>query len=91
LPKLIGLRALEAALGVLALLHDRLLLDEIGVVQNAADLRLRHAERLEARQHVADPARAEFRVLLTELHDRLRLRALLLADNTGALCPWRVA
>jgi hypothetical protein len=73
LPHLIGRRPLEATRPVLSLRGRLPRLDETRLVQDAAHLRLAHPQRLEARQHVADTARAVLRVLLAQGHHRLLL------------------
>lgn len=73
LPELVGLRALEATRRVLARPLRRLLLDEPGLVQDGAHLRLAHAQALEAREHVADPPRAVLGVRLAHLHHGVAL------------------
>lgn len=55
LPELVRRRALEPARLVLARPRRRRCLDQALVVEDATHLLLRHAERLEPRQHVTDP------------------------------------
>ncbi len=63
LPELVGLRSLEAPLGVLPWLRRRPLLDELLLVQHAPHLGLAHAHALASCQLVADATRAPARVL----------------------------
>jgi hypothetical protein len=66
---LIGCRSLEAARRVFALDRRRWRCHQAFVVQDAPHLLLTHAQRLEAREYVANPPRAPLLVLLLELHD----------------------
>lgn len=72
LPELVGRRALEAPLGVLASRRrSAYLVEQPFLVQDAPDLRLADAERLETSQHVPDAAGAVVGVLLSDLYDRV--------------------
>jgi hypothetical protein len=71
LPHLIGGRAFEATRTMLPRRIGLPLLDETRLVQDPPHLRLAHPDRLEARQHVADPARAVLGMLLAHRHDGL--------------------
>lgn len=68
LPQLVRRRAFEPPRRVLALGHRRWRRDESLFMEDATHLGLRHAERLEPREHVADPPRAPLSVLLLERH-----------------------
>lgn len=75
LPELIGRRALEASHRVLSrLARRRRRLEQPGLVQDAAHLRLAHAERLESGQDVPDAPRPVLRMLLAELRHGRALR-----------------
>jgi hypothetical protein len=89
LPKLIGLRALEAPRRMLARTIRRRGLDQTGFVQNRAHLRLAHAERLEAREHITNAAGAVLRMLLSRPHHRcaLCLRLLRYDSRRGSRWP----
>jgi hypothetical protein len=78
LPQLVGLGALEAPHGVLALLLRRRLRHQARLVKDAPDLGLGNPNGLEARKQIANPARAVLGVLLAELDHRVTLGGLLL-------------
>lgn len=85
LPELVGLGSFEAPLGVLTRSQDRLFRKQPLLVKDPADLGLRYAERLEAREDVTDAARAVVGVLALEASDgfaaRVGLRLLLALDR----------
>jgi hypothetical protein len=74
LPQLVRLRALEASRQSLALDARRRRHDQPRVVQDLSHRVLVHAERLEAREHVADPASAPVGVRSPRLDDRVAMR-----------------
>src|SRR5690349_11874399 len=74
LPELVWCRALEATRAVLALRCRRRRLDQPLVVQDAAHLLLADTDCLEAREHVADPARAPVFVFTLQRDDLLARR-----------------
>ncbi len=76
LPELVGAGPLEASVRVIARRRRLPGLEQARLVQDAADRRLRDAERLEAREHVGDPPRPEFGVLLADGDHRVALRLL---------------
>lgn len=73
LPKLVRLGPLETTWRMLARAGGGALFDQPRLVQDVAHLSFRYAQRFEARQEVADPPRAVFRMLLAQLDDRLLL------------------
>ncbi len=85
LPHLVGRSAFEAPRRMVARrCRRRCLVDESRLVQDATHLRLAHAQRREARQHVADASRAPVGMLATLLDHRLMLH--LRAVRARLLC-----
>jgi hypothetical protein len=76
LPELVRLRPLEAPRRVLSRSTHRPALHQPRLVQDPPHLRLRHAQRLEARQRVPDPPRPVLRVRFPHRHDRVPLHRL---------------
>lgn len=74
LPELVRLRALEATHRMIARAAMACRLDQSGFVQHATHFVLVHAERLEPREHVADPPRAPLGMLSTRLEHRIAPR-----------------
>jgi len=68
LPELVRRRTFEAPRSVLPRRRRRRCLDQPLSVEDLPDLLLRHAERLEAREHVADSARAPELVFTLQRH-----------------------
>lgn len=92
LPHLVWRGALEATRRMLARPSRRTLLDEPGLVEDAANGGLGHADPLEAREQVTDAAGAELGILLTHGDDVLALnvvqhRRTLLLDAHARLGP----
>lgn len=87
LPKLIRRCALEAPWQVLAFRDRRRRGDESFLVQNPPHLVLRHAQRLEARQYVANSPRSPLHILLLERHHAFarKRRRCLLFTRSGPL------
>ena len=81
LPELVGRRPLEAPRWLLARRLDLGLRDQAGLVQDAAHRRLRHAEPLEASEHVPDATRAPRGIGLPRLDDRA-------LDGLRSTRPW---
>lgn len=75
LPELIGLRTLEATWWMLACGRWMMRLDQTCVVEDATDLSLGDAERVEPREHVANATSAHLGMLLAERDDRVAIRA----------------
>ena len=86
LPKLIRCRPLESTHRMLSgLSGPRRRLEQPFLMQNATHVRLAHAERRKARQHVSDATRSVIRMLLPQPHDGSSLLA-----SSGARHPtWR--
>jgi hypothetical protein len=71
LPQLVWLGPLEARLGPRCLLHlGRPRLEQPLLVENPPHRRLRHAQALEASQHVGDPTRAQCWTVLFRSHHK---------------------
>ena len=90
LPELVRLCAFEAALRLVTPLHLGRLSQQAGLVQDPPHRRLRDAEALEAREHVADAARAPLRGCSARCDHRVRCsssRLLRLARQRGARQP----
>jgi hypothetical protein len=86
LPQLVRCGTLEAARLVLPLRRRLRCLDKTLVVQDAPDDLFGHAERLEAREHVADPSRAPVLVFTLE-RDDLFARSRARCHTLGARLP----
>jgi len=86
LPQLVRLRALEATRTVFACRRRWRVLDEAGLVEDATHLGLRHAEALEALEHVTDAPCPPRRVRLAPLHHRVSPNRLGVSDASGLRC-----
>lgn len=90
LPHLVGLRAFESALRFVTRLDHGLRRQQSFVVQDAPHRCLRHAEALEACEHVADSSCAPIRIRRTCRNDliaRLHLCSSLLPLHRRLRCP----